>query len=438
MLTPAVPAPALTVAELGAALDRLARFETLPFLAVAVSGGPDSLALAILADGWARLRGGEICALSVDHRLRPESGAELSRLGGWLSARRIRHHILVWHGERPASGLQEAARAARYRLLAGWCRGHGCLHLLTAHHREDQAETHLIRRATGSGADGLAGMPAVRELDGCRILRPLLSIGKARLIATLAAERQPFIADPSNHDPAFARARLRDAAAPAVDLDLLLDRVEQLGRARAAREREGDALLARAVAVHPAGFASLDPALLLTAAPSLAERVISAVVVTLGGRSYPPRRRQVARLIRVLAGDAEGGHTLGGCRFVGWRGRILVLRELAAADAPIRVAPGARLVWDRRFAVAGPPGPPGSFTLGYLGRAGVAELALRAPGLQQVALPPLVRPILPALRDEDGIVAVPHLGYRREGAAVLPKLVFRPVKSLSDAGFAVA
>ncbi|HEY3910034.1 MAG TPA: tRNA lysidine(34) synthetase TilS [Stellaceae bacterium] len=440
MLTP--PAvPPLGVAELGETLARLARFEAAPLIAVAVSGGPDSLALTILADRWARARGGEACALSVDHRLRPESGAELRRVGGWLSARGICHQILVWHGERPVSGLQEAARAARYRLLAQWCRDRGYLHLLTAHHREDQAETHQIRRAAGSGADGLAGMPAVRELDGCRILRPLLGIGKARLIATLEAERQPFIADPSNHDPAFARGRLRRgamSAMPAAELDQLLDTVARLGRMRAARERAGDALLARAVAVHPAGFAALDPALLLAAPSGIAEPAISALVVTLGGRLYPPRRRQVARLLRVLAGAAEGGRTLGGCCFVGWRGRLLVLRELAAAAAPGRVAPGASLLWDRRFAVAAPQDAPGSFAVGYLGREGVAELVRRVPRLRHARLPPLVRPILPALRDEHGIAAVPHLRYRREGVAVLPKLAFRPVKSLSDAGFAVA
>ncbi|MGH7029559.1 MAG: tRNA lysidine(34) synthetase TilS [Stellaceae bacterium] len=436
-MNPPIAARPLTVAELGEALDRLARFETAPLVAVGVSGGPDSLTLAILADRWARLRGGEICALSVDHRLRPESGAELRRVGGWLSARRIRHEILVWRGERPASGIEEAARAARYRLLAHWCRCHGCPHLLIAHHREDQAETHLIRRAAHSGADGLAGMSAIRELDGCRILRPLLGTAKARLVATLNAERQPFIADPSNRDLAFARARLREAAAPAADVDRLLDAVGRLGRTRVARERAGEALSARAVALHPAGFAMLDPEVLL-AAPGIADRAISAVVVTLGGRLYSPRRRQVARLLQVLAGDARGGRTLGGCRFVGWRGRLLVLRELAAAAAPVRVTPGASLVWDRRFAVEAPPGAPGSFVLGYLGREGAAELALRAPGLRNGVLPPLVRPILPVLRDEQGIAAVPHLGYRREGVAVLPKLIFRPAKSLSDAGFAVA
>lgn len=440
MLNPGISAPPLSVAELGDALGRLGRFETLPFVAVAVSGGPDSLALAMLADRWARRRGGEVCALTVDHQLRPESGAEIRRLGGWLSARGISHEVLVWEGDKPATGIQEAARMARYRLLTRWCREHGCLHLLTAHHREDQAETHVIRYAAHSGTDGLAGMPAIRELDGCRILRPLLGIGKARLIATLDLERQQFITDPSNHDPAFARGRLRSAegsAVPARDLGALLERIGELGGERAARERAGDALLARAVVLHPAGFATLDPALLLAAAPGIAERAISAVVSTLGGGRYPPRRRQVARLLRVLGGDAQGGHTLGGCRFVEWRGRLLVLRELAAAARPVAVAPGASLVWDRRFAVDSPAGASSQVILGYLGRAGVAELNRLSPELRRIGPPPLIRPIFPGLWDEKGLAAVPHLGYRRNEEALLPKLVFRPVKSLSDAGFAV-
>ncbi len=439
MLSPGGSAQPLCVAELAGALDRLACFESAPFVAVAVSGGPDSLALAILADRWARSRRGEVCALSVDHRLRPESGAEIRRLGGWLSARKIRHEVLVWEGKKPTTGIQEAAREARYRLLAQWCREHGCLHLLTAHHREDQAETHLIRRAAQSGDAGLAGMSAVRELDCCRILRPLLGIPKARLAATLAAEGQPFITDPSNRDPAFARARLRAGATAAPDADLatVLDAVGRLGRERMSRERARDALLARAVSVHPAGFATLDCAPLLAAPADIAEQALSAIVAMLGGGLYPPRRRRVSRLLRVLAGNADGGYTLAGCRFVAWRGRYLVLRELAAAASPARISPGTSLVWDRRFEVALPATATGPVTLDYLREIGVAELGSRGPELPSTGLPLLVRPILPALWDENGIAAVPHLGYRREGVCLLPQLVFRAVKSLSDAGFAV-
>ena len=439
MLSPGVSAQPLSVAELGSALDRLACFERAPFVAVAVSGGPDSLALAILADRWARSRRGEICALSVDHRLRRESGAEIFQLGNWLSARKIRHEALVWEGKKPETGIQEAARAARYRLLAQWCREHGCLHLLTAHHREDQAETHLIRRAAHSGDAGLAGMSAVRELDCCRILRPLLGIPKARLAATLAVEGQPFITDPSNRDPAFARARLRAGAMAPPDGDpaAVLDAIDRFSRERTSRERARDSLLARAVSVHPAGFATLDCASLLAAPVEIAEQALSAIVAMLGGGLYPPRRRRVSRLLRVLAGDADGGYTLAGCRFVAWRGRYLVLRELAAAAGPARIPPGTSLVWDRRFEVELTAAAAGPVTLNYLDEIGVAELNGRAPVLPRAGLPLLVRPILPALWDKDGIAAVPHLGYRREGVCLLPELVFRPVKSLSDAGFAV-
>src|SRR6266513_193352 len=206
---PAVPAAPLTLGELSAALAAIGGFEARPFITVAVSGGPDSLALAILADRWARRHGGRLVALTVDHRLRPESAEEARTVGGWLAARGIAHHILVWADPKPATGIQEAARAARYRLLAGWCREQGCLHLLTAHHREDQAETHLIRRRAGSGVDGLAGMATVREMAGLRLVRPLLQVPKARLVALVAAEHQPFLSDPSNQDPAFERSRLR-------------------------------------------------------------------------------------------------------------------------------------------------------------------------------------------------------------------------------------
>lgn len=431
---PASASPPLGLDEFAARLDRLAGFETSPLVAVGVSGGPDSLALAILADRWARRRGGEIHALSVDHRLRPESAAELARLARWLEARAIRHEILVWDGEKPRTRIQEAARAARYRLLEGWCRAHGCVHLLIGHHRDDQIETHLMRCCRGSGPDGLAGMPAVRELGCCRILRPLVDVPKARLLATLAAERQPFVNDPSNANPAFARARLR-ARTTDTDPDAIAEDVRRLGHERRRREHAEAALLARAVSLHPAGFALLDPAPLLAAPADIAERAVASLLLTLGGGRYPPRRRALATLLRVLRGEAPGGHVLAGCRFVGWRGRILVMRELAAAAGPVRIEPGASAVWDRRF-VAALPSRAQPLTLGCLGPEGVVELRRRAPRLTPL-LPRLVHPVLPALRDEKGLAAVPSLGYRHERAIELPSLSFRPVNSLSHASFAV-
>jgi len=439
LLTETSPLGPITSAEFASALVSLARLESCPFLAVAVSGGADSLALAILADRWARERGGIICAVTVDHRMRPESGAEIRRLHGWLSARAIRHEILVWSGDKPTSRIQEVARVARYALLAEWCREHDCLHLLTAHHRDDQVETFLIRRRAGSGRDGLAGISAIREFADCRVLRPLLGVPKARLVALLDAQRQPFITDPSNCDPRFERSRLRGSGALPADADFTtLDRqIRTFGRERVVRQRRRNALLADALTLHPAGFAVLDPGLVLAASPEIAERVLAAVAMTIGGRLYSPRGRRVARLRERLAGGGRRGYTLGGCRFVVWRERILVLRELAAAAAPVRLNPGESLLWDGRFRVALPVAADRPIVVGHLGQAGVAEFNRLAPGSPHHTLPRLLHPILPAVWDEDGVVAVPQFAFLRHRAAGVPEIGFRPINPVTRAAFTV-
>jgi tRNA(Ile)-lysidine synthase len=440
LLTRGSAATPLSLGEFAASLASLARFESSPFLAVAVSGGPDSLALAILADRWARQRGGEVCALTVDHGLRPESGDEIRRLGAWLSARAIRHEILVWTGEKPRTGIQEAARFARYRLLGDWCRDHACLHLLTGHHRDDQIETHLIRRRAHSGPDGLAGMSAIRELADCRLLRPLLGVARDRLVAFLEAERQPFVSDPSNLDPAFERSRLRQgdgASAGEIGITCLLGEIQAFGRRRVAHEHELNALLARYVSFHPAGFAILDPTMIPERSPEMVERLLSAVTAAIGGASYPRRREQIGRLREALGGAARRGHTLGGCRFIRWRERILVTRELARAAPPLRLRPGRRMIWDRRFEIITPQTDRGRFTIGYLGLAGAPHLDRHTPELRRARLPRLLFSVIPAVWDEEGIAGVPHLGYVREGIADVPQVVFRPVTPLTQASFAV-
>jgi tRNA(Ile)-lysidine synthase len=418
----------LTIDELGAALSAIGGFETRPFIAAATSGGPDSLALAMLADRWARARGGVAWAVTVDHGLRPESGAEARRVGTWLGARGIPHAILTWEGQKPAAGFQAAAREARYRLLGDWCRAQGCLHLLTAHHREDQAETFLIRRRAKSGPDGLAAMAAVREAAGYRLVRPLLAVPRARLRAFLVAEGQAWIDDPSNRNPAFERVRVRGDP-PANDE--VFARIAGYAAARVERERALDRLIARHVMLDPAGFAMLEPAPILAAPDDLAERLLSRVATTVGGGIYPPRRERVARLRDGLAAVPDRARTLGGCRFVPWRGRVLVMREVGGA-APLRLAPGVACVWDRRFQVSASMRE--GLVLGCLGRDGVAALGRdRAMGL-----PPIVHPALPAFRDGQGcILGVPHIPYWRGAAAGLPSLAFRPTTPLTRAAFTV-
>lgn len=221
--------------------------EALPAVLLAVSGGPDSTALMLLVTRWRAglARGPKLIAATIDHGLRPESAAEARAVAKLARTLGIAHRTLRWNGKKPATGLQEAAREARYRLLAKAAREAGASAIVTAHTLDDQAETVLIRLSRGSGAAGLSGMRRVRPLHtdaaaNCVLIRPLLSIPKSRLIATLRAENILFAEDPSNRDPRFTRARLRGLmpvlAEEGLDARRLALMAERLARADAALE----------------------------------------------------------------------------------------------------------------------------------------------------------------------------------------------------------
>jgi len=423
----------------------LGPFEPRPLLAVAVSGGADSMALALLAERWARARRGRIVALTVDHRLRPESAAEARQVGRWLRARGIAHRILVWSGERPRADLQAAARAARYRLLEEWCREFGCLHLLTAHHREDQAETFWLRLARGSGLDGLAGMPALSERASCRILRPLLPVAPERLRSLLRERRQAWIEDPSNENPSYARVRVRKArallAAEGLGADRLAETMRNLGRARAALEAAAIGVMVQSVGIDPGGWAWLDPAVLTKAPRETALRVLGALLATIGGGAYPPRLARTERLYdELLIGGLGGGRTLGGCRVVESRGSILICREIAAAQEPLELRFEGRAVWDERARMALPKKLPRGISLGPLGALREGLPATARERLRRV--PEAARASLSVLRDSRGrLAAVPAIGWAKPIYGLLlaeGSLRFRPPRPLAPIGFVEA
>jgi tRNA(Ile)-lysidine synthase len=204
----------VTAAEAKALFSGLARA---PVLLLAISGGPDSTALMVLAARWRQSLKAKpkLVAVTIDHGLRPESRSEAALVQRLARRLGIAHHTIAWRGPKPKSGLQQAARRARYRLLAETARAAGANHVLTAHTLDDQAETVLIRMSHGSGLSGLAAMSRIAMLpvvgaEGMKLVRPLLDIPKARLVATLRAAKIPFAEDPSNSDSRFTRARFRE------------------------------------------------------------------------------------------------------------------------------------------------------------------------------------------------------------------------------------
>jgi tRNA(Ile)-lysidine synthase len=429
----APPAPALSPDRFAASMARLGPFERAPHIAVGVSGGPDSMALALLLAEWAHSRNGRLDALTVDHRLRRESTAEAEQVGRWLAPLPgVSHRILPWSDPKPGTGIQAAARDARYRLLAEYCRDRAILHLCVAHHRDDQHETHRLRAGHGSGAIGLAGMSAVRPLDGVRLLRPLLGIAKAELLALLEARGQDWISDPSNGNPAFERVRLRAAARSEPDARDIAA-LHRLGLERRRLEDGAASILAASLTVHASGWAELDWTALDE--DGAAQRLAFGwLLQSLGGNDYPiaeDRRREALAGIRNFTPD----FTLGGCH-LRTRGRKLEIhRDWGAIRHRISVDHGTGTLWDGRFAVTVarelPPGP--GLTIARLGEHGLRQLGRLGHSAAAFGIPEPARKALPALWQDDRLVSAPQLGF---GAGLDAR--FRPARAAASGGFTVA
>jgi len=224
------------------ARDLFADWKGAPAIVLAVSGGPDSMALMWLAARWRRTlsRGPRLIAVTVDHGLRTEAAGEAREVKRLARTLDLPHRTMRWSGAKPKSGVPAAARAARYRLLAEAARQSGATHILTAHTRDDQAETLLMRLLRGSGITGLSAMARVTEKEGVLLVRPFLNISKSQLIATLRKAKVAFADDPTNRDTNFTRPRIRAVmpvlAAEGGDARNLARLASRLARANAAIE----------------------------------------------------------------------------------------------------------------------------------------------------------------------------------------------------------
>lgn len=335
------PAPdPVGAAEFSRLIGRLGPFEPAPHLAVAVSGGCDSLALGLLAHDWAAGRNGRIAGLIVDHGLRSGSAGEAARTRETLGRSGVAAVVLKASG-RPRKNLQAWARAARYALMADWCRDAGVLHLLVAHHRDDQAETLLANLTRNAGLPGLTGMAAVRELPACRIVRPLLGVPRDRLTATLEARNVAWIDDPSNRDRRFRRVRLRRRLAASREGPELAARAGAAGEARWRFERGVADLLAASVS-QDGPRALLDRAALQRAEPETAAAALAALIRWIGGAPAPPRMERLTRTVDWLCGEARRGRrTIGKCAIDLDGGRAILTPEPRRRDGGARRIDGA-------------------------------------------------------------------------------------------------
>ncbi len=438
----------LTTSEFAALMAQLAPFESNPIIAVAVSGGADSMALALLTHDWARASGGHAVALTVDHRLRRESTAEAEQVASWCAQAGMEHHILSLNLPRLHSSIQATARDARYRILTAFCREHHILHLLTAHHRDDQTETLLFRLARGSGIGGLAAMAGISDISGIRLLRPLLTTPKERLLDTLMAQSHPWIEDPSNDNPAYTRNVIRHNLTLLPDAHEVSQQVSQLsqsfGNARKILEYKLASQLAGMLFIYPEGYAILNRSAFMDSPFELSMGALSSAMMTLSGESAIPRNGQLERLQGELM-EGVAKRSFSGLMFE-WQegaGGWLITREPNAMEGILTIRANTPLEWDNRFSVAwegdATSVTPDELNVRGVGPHGIKMLLESDPMFfkhNSLAKSKIVLASLPAFWHLEEVIAIPHINYVASDYKNYRFTArYLPVKPLAGRGF---
>ncbi len=302
-------------------------------LAVAVSGGGDSMALAILLLEWCKDRDIKLHALTVDHGLRAESATEAKYVAKILKPLGVTHKTLLWEGVKPKTKIQEAARDARYNLMSKYCATKKIKFLFLGHHGQDQIETILFRMAKGTGLDGLAGMHPLSILEnGLTIARPLLSLSHQDLCDTLKARNIDWIEDPSNENDRYARVRIRNAIDALENEGLNPSRISSLSDRIINSIQLIDYLIDKEynniiINIDTKRIdINLNQLLLLPfdGKVRILKRVISSLMPH---KKYPARLEDIERLAKRIDENFHGS-TLGGCLFKRKKDSLIVLREL--------------------------------------------------------------------------------------------------------------
>lgn len=327
-------------------------------LGLAVSGGPDSLAMMLIVARWAAElpSAPRLVVYTLDHGLRHEAAEEAAMVAREAARLGLACRVLRWAGPHPASGVQAAARRARYRLIGQAMRADGVSTLLTAHHADDQAETVLMRMAHGSGLAGLAGIAAFSEIEGIAVFRPFLGVPGAELRNVLEGSGMVPARDPGNIDPTYERVRWRAELPRLAGLGLDAGRIgelaRRLGEAESVLARLADEAFSAGIVQDVTGAHGFSRRWFAALAPAIATRVLQAALNRSGGGHKGRELQAVEALRDRLSGPGPIGESLHACLIKSTSDRVSVMREPGRGmPAPMEIEASMTQVWDNRFVV---------------------------------------------------------------------------------------
>ena len=382
-------------------------------IAVAVSGGGDSVGLALLLRRWCWQRNVHLIALIVDHGLRSDSAQEARYVKTILEKLSIETYVLHNRSPAPIKNIQSYARTVRYTLLKAWCMEH-CVHdLCLAHHAGDSLETTALRQASGSGAVGLAGMSRVCYCDFGRIIRPVLSFKKHDLIAVCKQENVVFVRDPSNADKRYLRVLMRRALQEKAFKGTIQSLRRASIKARAAVEETLTSDLVSCTHPFLAGYVVVKSCALGLPHVRLF-MLLRQCLMWVSGTVLPPRSKKLLSLCEALQGHFKGA-TLHGCRIKILQKRIYIFREYKAMGNPVC----GRAIFDNRFVLARSYQSNPAYTLGALGVRARALLQQRDISVKGAPCPKTILPVVPAVFYGDRVDFISGISLERSSECAI-------------------
>ena len=303
-------------------LDFVRNFSDKP-IAVAVSGGVDSICLL----HWLAKLKMNVTALHVHHHLRGAADAEAQYVAQTCKNIGVDCHVFHWDGAKPTTGIEAAARTARYKFMTDWCHENNVPVLMVAHQADDQIETFWMNLGRGSGINGLAAMRAISYRDGIQIARPLLNVFRSELVKYCDENNIRYFHDEMNDDDKYTRVKIRQNRQLIRDKlgisdGRILLAIENIGRACDALDAD---INARVTSVMYDDYALFPDSFLFDVPPHVGLKCMGMLIQNIGGNDYQPRLNSLNFALSKLHEECK--FTLGRCTIRRVKNQILIVPE---------------------------------------------------------------------------------------------------------------